>query len=1451
MFRQLLRSSLAILVLLAVMPPGSGAPEDPYARALFDLDAGRPSLQPAGDGESVVPVIEGFGHTSRAGAPMLPLRVLMVAIPEGAVPELRILGFRVEPLGRIDVAPVARFERGDPGGSADPRRVLQRDASIFGADAEFPGAPVRLGRIGYLREQRFVELLHTPLLVNPRSGQARLVSEMRVAVEFNVDAMRQGGQRGGGAGFRPDPLFEDLYRRSLANYEQGTLFRSGAGEGEDAVPLPTASSLAPLAAPGTPRYKMSVSRAGVYRLDHAWMLANAPDLLTHDACLLTVSAEGTPVPVSFRDAAGGAGDDDCRFDTGDLVEFYGQPKTEPASIPSVEFTDPLLADIHQANDFTDTKIYWLEVAADSASASPRIPGRGGVPGGFPLAPHFEEAAVWEEPNPSNRLYFPSEPMLLVEPTRPLDPFVSMPSLLAGSTQAQRDLTLALPGLAAATGTARVVVRMVGGSSIEEIAPDHLVRAWINGNTSGAADGTWDGETPFEHVFTVAHPVLTNPVTIHLSAPGQPGVPVDRQYPDVVTIRYRRLFAAQGDVLAFTYPNQDARFQVSGLSGNPPVIYEVTRLVSGSAEADPVRITGATCSGSPTLTCGFQVTRDTSAGAPAVRSFIVAGPAGVTAPDAVVRAADPVLRDPANAADLIVIGARATLNASPAGEPSGALQALLDHRLAARGLTSRVVFIDQVYDEFSFGQRDANAIRAFLSYAFDNWRGGGSAPPPSFVLLVGDATPDYKNFMGRVDWVDQVPTPVMWARNSTLGYYSSDNRLASFRGPDQIPDVLLGRISARSVIESEGVFDKIRRYEQSPPAGLWKGRGLMVAGGGKDSGEATQFEGIVQEIGDRYFTAAPYSKPNPPLYFSRPPWGTDAAAFKTALLGEFGAGAGFLYYVGHGGFDLWGTGFTDPLLETADAAAMTNDGLLPFVVTVNCLSGGFHYFLGTGAIGETLVNNPRGGAIATLAPAGLSSAFFGPPVNNALFHPLLGPFEERLVGAAAAGLNTHLWTRGSFLDAQAFTLLGDPATRLATPAPEPPLGVTATAGNGEVSLYWTPPASPAAGYRVYRAPLPATGVVPTVACDPVAQVLENCVPVPYLPVTCEPTGAGSCADRSVVNATTYYYYLVSLDTDGFEGRASNFNTGCDGGPDCVTARPVNPGPPAPPTGLTARDAGTGGRLEVSWLPGPESDIKQYTLYYGTEPSPPYAAQLKVNPGATSATLTGLEDGRLYYMAVTATNTSGHESGFSAQATGVPHLIQGIAPPRAITDLRVAPAGSDLVLSWSAPTTDIYGRPTTVARYDVYRGGTPGFRPFDAGPVATILNPSTTTWRDTGANLAAAGNLFYVVTATDNFGFTSGAGHDLPNGIQALLVTSPSPGIARLTWPAVTTDVQGLPTLISHYQVHRSDRPLARGTLDSSTIVMDNVTVLSVDLQAPGSLLYFSVIAVDNRGNLSPF
>ena len=1422
----ILRSLFLGALLLCLAIPGQGAPG--LGTVPLHLTVPDPGFRQVEGG--AVPELPGFGSTSRPGEPALPLRILLVAIPEGATPTLTILSAGSETLANLDIAPVPsprvrdRDAIGAVGTGTDQRgkgragdtveRSYRRSAAAWTRDAFFPETPLRLGKVGALRDQPFVEVYYTPLLYNPVTREARLYRDIEAVLTFEEPA-------GTAPDLAPeDPNFEATYRSSLVNYEQSRAFRGrhrggrtrGTTEADGSAALEPGARTSAVeaviaaAASAGPRFKISVSQRGLYRLDFAYLTAQAPALLATDPRTWGLEVDGVEVPMAVFDAVGGSGEADGAFGAGDTLEFFGAPKSEPPTVLNMDL-GALVPAVYEANDFTDTQVYWLTTGSNPGGHR-RIPSVAGAPvNGYPQAADFEETATWEENN-------------LWAPLGAADPYFSMPSLLAGSGTAQRDPSLSLPGLAPAAVPVAVTARMRGGSALVA-SPDHRARVWLNADTVNAADFTWDDETIVEQSFTVPRASVSNPVTLHLQAVTQAGITVDRQYPDWVKVKYRRSFTASGEVLIFSVPNQNGRYQVGGLGSTAPRVLEIGRPVAGNGEADTIVLTGAAPSGAPTSIWTFEAAN--APAAPATRTFAVVGPGGTRIPDAMVQAADPTLAVPGQVADLIVIGSTQTIDPTP----GGSLDQLLSHRLATQGLRSRVVFVDRIYDEFSFGRRDADAVRSFLTYAFANWRGpSGQDPPPAFVLLVGDATFDYKNTLQRGDWVDQVPTPILLQASSIIGYYSSDNWLASVSGGDQIPDLHLGRISTRTAAASAAVFDKIRHFETSAPTGTWKGRAILSSGDGKFVGESDDFEAINVGLASDYFSQAPYSTPSPPLFFDNPPWNAaDAAGFQSALISEIQAGAAVLTYVGHGNFENWGL---DTFFTTSDAAALTNGLRLPFMLNINCLSGGFHYLLPQGSVAEGMVNNPAGGAIAALAPSGLSDTFLGSVVSDETFFALYGPERERVLGPATLPMRTAFWQQGSVVDLQGFTFLGDPASRIGTPAPAPPSGVSAAAGNGQVTLSWTPPAIPAAATRLYRA-----------AGNPAGT---------YAAATCVPAGPSSCVDSTVVNATRYYYFAVSVDAEGFEGAHSNFNTRCDAGPDCVTARPINPNPPSVPTGLTLRDAGSGDRLNVSWNANPEMDLKRYTVRYGTSPGG-VLGSVQAGPTATGIALQGLQTGTRYYVTLTATNTSDLESARTPEVSEVPHLFEGIAPPRAISDLTVALSGPDLVLSWSRPTLDIYGRPTTVVGYRVYRGTTPNFAINTGAPLATINSGATVSFTHAGG-VTLPGNAYYVVTAVDAAGLVSGAGRELPNGLASLDV-SLNGAFVHLSWQPVTTDVQGLPTLIHHYQVHVTSTPVGRGSLGPGTLLQDNVTTTAVDLDLPASPRFISVLAVDNRGNLSPY
>jgi hypothetical protein len=73
----------------------------------------------------------------------------------------------------------------------------------------------------------------------------------------------------------------------------------------------------------------------------------------------------------------------------------------------------------------------------------------------------------------------------------------------------------------------------------------------------------------------------------------------------------------------------------------------------------------------------------------------------------------------------------------------------------------------------------------------------------------------------------------------------------------------------------------------------------------------------------------------------------------------------------------------------------------------------------------------------------------------------------------------------------------------------------------------------------------------------------------------------------------------------------------------------------------------GQVTLAWDPVSGNSLAGYRIHYGTG-SRSYTVQLDVG-NVTSYAVTGLDNGVTHYFAVTAVDTSGHESGYSNEAT----------------------------------------------------------------------------------------------------------------------------------------------------------------------------------------------------------
>jgi len=258
------------------------------------------------------------------------------------------------------------------------------------------------------------------------------------------------------------------------------------------------------------------------------------------------------------------------------------------------------------------------------------------------------------------------------------------------------------------------------------------------------------------------------------------------------------------------------------------------------------------------------------------------------------------------------------------------------------------------------------------------------------------------------------------------------------------------------------------------------------------------------------------------------------------------------------------------------------------------------------------------------------------------------------------------------------------------APATPTGLTAAAGNAEVSLTWTA-SSGATSYHVKRS---TTSGAETQISTPTSS---------------------SYTDTGLINGTKYFYVVSAVSSGGESANSS-----------AVSATPTaTVKAPATPTGLTA----TAGNAEVSLTWTASSGATGYHVKRSTTSG----AETQISaPTSTSYSDTGLTNGTKYYYVVSAVN-SGGESANSSAVSATP--TAPVTAPSTPTGLHATGGNAQVSLSWSASTG--------AASYDVKRSTSNG------GPYNTaVASPAVTNYTDT--TVTNGTTYYYVVPAVNTAG-----------------------------------------------------------------------------------------------------
>jgi hypothetical protein len=113
---------------------------------------------------------------------------------------------------------------------------------------------------------------------------------------------------------------------------------------------------------------------------------------------------------------------------------------------------------------------------------------------------------------------------------------------------------------------------------------------------------------------------------------------------------------------------------------------------------------------------------------------------------------------------------------------------------------------------------------------------------------------------------------------------------------------------------------------------------------------------------------------------------------------------------------------------------------------------------------------------------------------------------------------------------------------------------------------------------------------------------------------------------------------------------------------------------------AADALPAPTLTLSWIASTSTNVANYKIYYGTT-SGSYTQAVSAGP-LTQATITGLTPGTTYFLAATASDDAGLESGYSIE---ISFVVPAGRPDQNLPELSLLRAGTDSVLQWSTNYT----------------------------------------------------------------------------------------------------------------------------------------------------------------------
>lgn len=539
---------------------------------------------------------------------------------------------------------------------------------------------------------------------------------------------------------------------------------------------------------------------------------------------------------------------------------------------------------------------------------------------------------------------------------------------------QPEATVSLPFTLpdAGDGSGQLTVNLYGTTHSRDHDPDHSLGVRVNDNQLSAL--SWDGQTAYTGTLSLPPGTLRSAQN-EIVLQNLPQEVLDIMQLNWASVAYNAAPVADDDYL--TFHGARGRLTITGFSRRP-LILDV---------ADPE---------APTLLEGWSFEGGNVELATAEDMQVVAATTGsFRRPTAMQPLRENNWDNAERQADLIII---TTDELAPALDP------LVEHR-ESQGLSVTVVPVAEIYDTFGHGAATPDSINNFLQFTYHNWQD----PKPRYVLLVGEATIDFRGYLA-----DRPENPVTPPENAIPPYVVpvafggetvSDARLADVEG-DVRPELAIGRWPVDSRRQVRDLVQRTLAYE----SGSASSEALFAADG--SSGE---FEAVTERI----LEASAF----PPAQ-SRVLVGPTAGE----LAERWNQGAWLVTYTGHGSLELWGR---DEVFSVNTATQIEAGTSSPIVVQLTCLTGLFAH-PETRSLSEVLLTQ-EGGPVLVVAATSLTLSAHQEPFAASLLQALQDPAVERIGDALQESKRGLDVSSGGLREiSDTFGLLGDPSAHIVRP-----------------------------------------------------------------------------------------------------------------------------------------------------------------------------------------------------------------------------------------------------------------------------------------------------------------------------------------------------------------------------------------------------------------------------------